>query len=128
MKAIVWVALAASCVGWADEATEQIAVEHTILRLNARQSRAAQFTRDADGVEELDAALRGPAVVPHTDEPMAASWPFIPPGMLPIRCARVRFLTRDVALADATVRGRPVLFVMKKDAGAWLVASVRFLR
>jgi hypothetical protein len=52
-----------------------------------------------------------------------------------ITCGAIRFITPDVALADGTWKHEdgpatqtiPLLFVMKNEAGAWKIASLRLL-
>ena len=129
MKALLCLVLLAGCVAAAPNDPDQTAVEHTILLLNRNPLQRALFTADADGVEQLEAALASarPAVIPHSNEPMSEHWPFFTREPFAIMATRVRFLSRSVALVDARVKGQPVLLVMKRESG-WKVASVRFLK
>jgi len=135
MKTILCISLVFAAIAWADEATDRAAIEGVIGTLNADKTGADQkriaslFTIDADNeldrLENLDRRLLQPS-----DKP----WSEVTTPRFVIQS--IRFITAEVALADAAntqygstilVRRVPVLFVMKKQAGEWRIASLRVL-
>jgi hypothetical protein len=135
MKMIICISLVFAALGWADEGTDRAAIGGVIGALNANQTGADQeriarlFTTDADNeldrLANLDRRLLQPS-----DKP----WSEVTTPRIVIQS--IRFITAGVALVDAAntqygstivVRRAPVLFVMKKQAGDWRIASLRVL-
>jgi hypothetical protein len=123
MKACVYLGLLFAACGWAGEAADRSAIRQTIG--------SAQFTADADGKSQLEAAMHAPRRDRPPSEPLSADyWPFWPSYLekpWPLEVTSIRFITADVALADARVNHRALLFVLKKEESGWKIASVRFL-
>ena len=120
-----------SACAWADERTDQAAIQRVVDALNdykSGRSRQASdlFTSDA-GIElarlsDIDQGL-APADMP---------WPEVTKPVIAIRSTR--FITSDVALVDAAntqygsivvKREIPLLLVLRKDAGVWRIAALR---
>lgn len=135
MKTIFCISLVFAAIAWADEATDRVAIEGVIGTLNADKTGADQkriaslFTTDADNefdrLANLDRRL-----LQSSDKP----WSEVTTPRIVIQS--IRFISAEVALADAAntqygstilVRRVPVLFVMKKQAGEWRIASLRVL-
>ena len=131
MKALVCLALLFALFGRADEAADRAAIRQTLRLLNVASERSAQFTSDADGKSQLEAAIRSPRRETVSTEPLAADyWPFWPAYLhqpWQVEAAAIRFVTADVALAEGRVHRQPLLFILRKEASGWKVASVRFL-
>jgi hypothetical protein len=121
---------------WAEEASDRAEIQNLISSLNeARDAATAKplsslFTADADraDIDLLSRLLREP-IIPR--RPWSEEWPQRPR----ISYGAIRFVTPDVALADARYRpfgpsGRSFPadpFVMKKEGGTWKIASFRVL-
>jgi hypothetical protein len=128
--AIGVLAMLSACT-WADERTDQAAIQRVVDALNdykSGRSRQASdlFTSDS-GIElaRLSDIDRGLA---PTDTP----WPEVTKPVIVIRTTR--FITSDVALIDAAntqygsiivKREIPLLLVVRKDAGLWRIAALR---
>jgi hypothetical protein len=121
------------CAGWihaADETSDRQAIRRTVFRLNS-------FTADFDNDAELARIRTAPVLLqPLADRPgevIISSEPwgeaeiFIPmPGVTFIAIKKIRFLTPETALVDAYAK-MPVLFVLRKEAETWKIASIRIL-
>lgn len=119
----------------ADQDAGRKAIQDIIAELNEpRDSAAARpvaslFTSDAPGVEVERLARLVDAI-------NDARHPWMELDSPHIRCRAIRFVTGDVALADCNVsagfvpmlRGAPLLFVMKREAAGWRIASFREFR
>jgi hypothetical protein len=133
MKAFLCLTLVFAACAWADEAADRQAIEHVIALLNEHSPPAALFTADSDGRAALERLhpwdrdrVRRPAVV-ISHEPWGEaniSW-IAPCG--PIVSRSVRFITPEVALADAGCGDLQLLVVMKKEGTDWKIASARVL-
>lgn len=116
------------CASWthaADEASDRAAIRKTVIELRA-------FTADFDDDAELarirtaPGSLQPPEVLIST-EPWGEADIFIPmPGVSFIAVKKIRFLTPEVALVDAYGK-TPVLFLLRKEAETWKIASIRIL-
>jgi hypothetical protein len=121
-----------ACLPWigADESSERAAIESAFRALNAATTRTAVvalFTSDADAVD-IDRLFRT-----HQDLVQAARRPWSERTLPHISVRSLRFLTADVALADATdtqfasigPRRIPILFLLKRDGPVWRFAVAR---
>jgi len=139
----------------ADEAADRAAIDRTIAALNQQPRRTAVFT--ADVYSELDrlpdvtprevriTALSDGPTVTISHEPWgeaALNFPGSPPLLAfetlnpRITSSATRFITTDVTLTDGAwtytdgsgvTQNIPLLFVMRKEADNWKIASVRVL-
>ena len=137
MKVILCLLLLAA-QGWGDETTERQAIERVIASVNESAPAPTLFTADSDARLVLDLLrpwgdrhARRPAVV-VSHEPWGEATISWSGACGPIVSRRVRFITPDVALADAACiydddTAAPLLFVMKKDGADWKIASLRRL-
>jgi hypothetical protein len=96
---------------WADETADRAAITRTIS------------TFDASSAPEL-ARLQKPTVT-ISHEPWGEADVRIPGSRVAL--GALTFVTPEVALADASYSGAPVLLVMKKEQGSWKISSVRIL-
>jgi len=127
----VSIPLLATVAAWADESEDRAAVGRVITALQEGSTARKQdlFTADAqnelDRFSGLDRCLSN-----ESDNPLTE---VAGPG---ISLKSVRFITKNVALVDAintqngsVVLGRrvPVLFVMRRQAEGWRIASVRVM-
>jgi hypothetical protein len=101
-----------------DLAKERLAVEKTVLAL-------ASFTSDFDGASALAQLTPAKPVLVVSKEPMGEAQ-IVMPGPGRVILVKTRFLTSDVALVDASA-AHPLLFVVKREAGVWKIASLRVL-
>ena len=117
-------ALVVSCA-LADEATDRLAITRAIAEGN--------FTAEAAAEPGIRVILYPPLVPPAppivtiSHEPWGEATFTIPPmpHTPPVLVARaIRFLTPDVALADVDFSNQSLLFVMKKTAEGWKIASL----
>lgn len=122
MRWIAWLLLVAGC-GWADEASDKIAIRQTLERLNVHREWSAQFTAGADGKPQLEDALQAP----HAEVLSGDYWPFWPFAPA-VQVAKIQIVTADVAVVDGRAGAHRLLFVMHREEGAWKIAAVRFLR
>lgn len=164
MKRLASLMAFAAC-GWADEAADRTAIGRVIVALNemtvssgARNGSSVHpelFTADSEGpavIEQLRKGkrlkfqLRQPApsasdhaTVTISHDPWREVVVNLPMTMEitnpRIESRTIRFITPDVALADAisiyeggTVEMTRLLFVMKKVGDGWKIASLRALR
>lgn len=129
MRAITWLVLFLAVTGVADEAADRLAVRKTLRSLNIAAERRAQFTVDADGRSQLEAAIHAPRRERPPNEPLSADyWPFWPAYLeepWPVETISIRFITADVALADCKVRNQPILIILKREGPDWKIAAVR---
>ena len=129
----------ATCV-LADETADRAAIERTIAGLNELPRRAALFTADANGLSELERlpkAAPDPPTVTISHEPWGEATLHLPGVGIPrIVGGGIRFITPDVALAEATwiysngtatAQTAPLLLVMKKEGENWKIAALRVL-
>lgn len=76
--------------------------------------------------------MHGPRRERPPNEPLSADyWPFWPAYLeepWPVETVAIRFITPDVALADCTLRSRPILIVLRREGPDWKIASVRVER
>jgi hypothetical protein len=138
MKALLCLPLLFSAA-WAEEASDREAVARVIARVNEVPLPASIFTADSDAAPALERLRKPPdhptVIISH--EPWGEATIQFPGRELRnprIITRAVRFLTPDVALADAACvyddaapHTRPLLFVMKREGGSWKIASVRLL-
>jgi len=141
MKSIVLASvLFAGAVWAADEVADRAAIENTIGMFSIMPARASWFTPDFDQDElkrfgntpapdggGIPIAVQGvPGTVVISKQPMGeANWfPAGTHGAVTIK--KIRLLTPDVAMVDATEKG-PLLIVMKKVGTEWKIASLRIL-
>jgi hypothetical protein len=149
MKAIPWLALCFASFALADEAADRMVICRTIAALNELPRRTVLFTGDANASSELErlpkVAARtfgtaSGATVTISHEPMGEATIHLPDTLEilnpRIACGTLRFITPEVALADAswTYQGEgaatqtvPLLFVMKKEGADWKIAALRIL-
>lgn len=119
---------------WADEAADRAAISSVIDALNDPGRRASLFTKDPDSTVDFDHLIdvhrRVPVVVEGNEPWTRLTTPRVVSGP-------IRFVTPDVATVDgaSVVRGAivieprvPLLFVMKREGGAWRISTVRVLR
>lgn len=137
MKALLCLPLLFAACAWADESAERQDIDRVIASVNDNPP-AATFTADSDARPTLErlrpwAKERGrrPAVVISHDPWGEATISWTGPCG-PIVSRTIRFITPDVALADATCgygdsSGLPLLFVLKKERADWKIASLRIL-
>jgi hypothetical protein len=111
----------------ADEAGDRAAIETVIRSLKTTDQPKTLFTADADS--DLG-RLR--AIEESMAKAASRPWSEIAPPALVLQPAR--FISPDIALVDAAetqlgviARKVPVLFVMKKEASGWKIASLRVL-
>jgi hypothetical protein len=131
MKSIMLALVLAGGIWGADEVSDRAAIEKTIAELNFSPTPAGLFTTDFENQAEL-ARFRGRAAVGElviSKEPWGeAVW--IPGGVSTpfarIKATKIRFLTPEVAMADAVGNGRAVL-VLRKERSVWKIASLRML-
>ena len=158
MKAVFCLPLLLAAGAWADENADRAAIERVIAAVNSVPAPDALFTADTDAADALKRIWRdnppvyrfpsrngeraplGTPTVTISHEPWgeATIGVTMPPGEIVnprIEVRSIRFLTADVALADAAcvyrtasgTRARPLLFVMRKEGDAWKIASLRLL-
>ncbi|HTS27298.1 MAG TPA: hypothetical protein VMH81_15580 [Bryobacteraceae bacterium] len=153
MKALSFLLVLFSVCSWADEAADRTAIGNVIAALNRLPQHNETFTTDADGTDLLEQMWKDKhlayrmrpspsdqATVVISHEPWGEAMINFPGVELVnprIASRAIRFITADVALADAacTYKGEggnlqmtPLLFVMKKEEDRWKVASIRLLR
>jgi hypothetical protein len=137
MKASVLICLLFASGALADEASDRHAIERVITAANAVPPTPAIFTADSDAPATLERLRRSnggsgrPAIAISHDPWGEANWSWSH-ACAPIIGHSVRFITADVALADAVCPGDksisvPVLFVMRRDGPDWKIASLRLL-
>jgi hypothetical protein len=157
MKALFCV-LATFCVcGWADETGDRRAIVNAVAALNEFPHQADLLTSDADGTDIPDQLRKGkrlefrmrsspsdhPTVV-ISHEPWGEAMIKLPGTSVAvemlnprIESSTVRFITPEVALAEGAwtykaatgkTETTPLLFVLKKVADRWKIASIRVLR
>ena len=156
MKALLCLPLLLAAGAGADEASDRVAIGRAIAAVNNVPAPDALFTADSDAADALQRICRdnppvyrfpswerghaAPGTVSISQEPWgeATIGLPLPPGEITnprIEGRSIRFLTQDVALVDgacvyrtaAGTRITPLLFVMKKDADDWKIASLRVL-
>jgi hypothetical protein len=133
MRSVLFLVLALAGLGHADERADRLAIERMVASLNERVASRRPlrqfFTLDAEkefaALQDLDRRLHPSAQLPWS-EVTAPS----------IVVASLRFLTADVALADAAstrfgstigVSRVPLLLILRREAAVWKIASVRVL-
>lgn len=76
--------------------------------------------------------MHGPRRELPSNEPLSADyWPFWPEYLekpWAVETIAIRFITPDVALADCSLRNRPILIVLRREGPDWKIASVRLER
>jgi len=138
MKALLCLLLLFAGGLWADEPSDRQAIERVIVSLNESPPLPTLFTADSDARITLDLlrpwsdrrAHRPTVVISH--EPWGEATISWAGACGPIVNRRVRFITPDVALADAGCvydvnNAAALLFVMKKEGADWKIASLRRL-
>ncbi len=127
MKAVACLILAFAGAVHAEEIADRAAIRKSLELLGSPELRDAQFAADADGKVLLLAALHSPRVPPS--EPLSGDyWPYWPPNLdhsWTVEALAIRFITPDVALADARIADRALLFVYRREGAGWKIASVR---
>jgi hypothetical protein len=141
MKSIIIASVLFAGGLWAaDEVADRAAIENIIGAFSVMPARASWFTSDFDQAElerlgkapapeggGIPVKIEGvPGTVVISKQPMGeADWfPAGIHGVITIK--KIRFLTPEVAIIDATERG-PLLIVMKKVGTDWKIASLRIL-
>lgn len=104
-------AMLISTAVWADESADRVAIARIISAF------------DASTAPELARVLKPTVRISH--EAWGEADILIPPTHVVL--TTLTFLTSDVAMADGTYAGAPVLLMMKKEPGSWRIASVRIL-
>jgi hypothetical protein len=156
MKVLLCLPLAFAAAAWADEAADRASIERVIAAVNEVPAPEAVFTADSDAAAALERIWKGKSLryrfgprhgsssgtptvtISHEPWGEATIGNPLPPTeiMNPRILSRsIRFLTPGVALADATcvywttagAQTTPLLFVLKKVAGNWKIASLRVL-
>jgi hypothetical protein len=108
MTRILCLSILIACSAFADDAADRAAITRVIL----------------DSAPQLK--LKPPSVeISH--EPWGEATIHLPPVATGILIGPIRFVTSDVAIADAVAQTTPVLFVMKKDRGVWKIETMRIL-
>jgi hypothetical protein len=116
MKPVLCLALAAAAFAWGDEASDRAAIQNAIKQFNDPQTRAS-------------------VLAPGADIPDLSGRPWDQRSRLYFTFKDVRFITPDVAMADATasqygslmLRNEPVVFILKREGGEWKIDSLRLL-
>jgi len=116
MKFVFCLALAMAAVAWADEASDRAAIQNAIKQFNDPQARAS-------------------VLAPEADIPDLSGRPWDERSRIYFTFKDVRFVTHDVALADATAsqygsmmyRNQPAVFILKRIEGEWKIDSLRLL-
>lgn len=103
----------------ADEASDRLAVEQTVFALKS-------FTSDFDGAAALARLTPVKPSVAISKEPMGEAVILLPGAVARAMPRKVRFITPDVAIVDAT-GAYPMLFIVKREEGIWRIASLRIL-
>ena len=126
MKSILCTLLAFAALGWAGEPADRAAIQSVVEALNSGQNTSALFTADADNhLSELNRQFL-----------QTGGEPFSEVTIPHLSVQSIRFITKDVALVDATavqygstilVRRAPLLLVMRKEAQGWRIASLRVM-
>ena len=157
VKRILCLPLLFAVCAWADEASDRLAIGRVLAALNEVPQRPGLFTADGDAASELErlrearplrfqiltpVSASGGVTVTISHEPWGeATLNFPGMGPLPpmvivhprIVSRAIRFITPDVALADAAYvdeaggAATPLLFVMKKEGDSWKIDSLRVL-
>jgi hypothetical protein len=139
MKAIPCLLLCFAFCAAADEAADRAAICRDVALLNMAPQPSTLFTADASS--DLDRLPKPQPVsfrilLPPDDSAahptVTISHEYPNPR---IACGSIRFITPDVALADGNwtyengpeTQTKPLLFVMKKEADGWKIASLRLL-
>jgi hypothetical protein len=141
MKSIILAAVLFAGGLWAaDEVADRAAIENTIRLFNLSPSRAGLFTDDFDrselagfptapaaGTGSIPVTVDGvPGEVVISKEPMGEAIWLPKTGLHGLSVLKIRFLTPEVAMADAAGNG-PVLILLKKVGTDWKIASLRRL-
>lgn len=140
MRLVIIAVLFAGGVWAADEVTDRAAIENTVRALGLSPAREGLYTADFDHAElarlgpapvaeggGIPVTIDGvPGTVVISKEPMGeAEW--FPPGThASMVVKKIRFVTPEVAMADAMAKG-PVLIVLRKVGTDWKIASLRRL-
>ena len=121
------------CASWAhaaDETSDREAIKKTVVQLRAF---TADFDNDAELARIRNAPVMLPPVADRPGEVVISTEPWgeatisiAMPGLSVIAIKKIRFLTPAVALVDAYAKG-PVIFVLRKEAETWKIASIRIL-
>jgi hypothetical protein len=129
MKAVLCLTILLAICARADEVSDRGAIRDLMADLNHPDQHplADLFTADADRAEQARLAY----LVRRLEE---RKRPWSETATPAIIARSVRFVTAEVALVDATYApygavfpGSPMLFVLKKVATVWRIASVREL-
>ncbi len=137
MKAILCIPLLFAVGLSADEAQDRAAIDKVISGLNDPAQRSALFTKDADSAVDFDRLVDlhkrkfspSGAIFGTDDTWSQLTVPRVVSG-------NIHFIKPDVAMVDGAstidgaitlARSVPLLFVMKKEAGAWRISAVRVL-
>jgi hypothetical protein len=118
---------------WADEASDRAAIRDLIRSLN--EPRDAPDVKPVASLFTSDANPREVARLSRLVQQLSdARLPWREQATPALTFRSMRFITPDVALVDAEYRqagpfipGGPLLFVMKREAANWRIASFRVL-
>ncbi len=116
MKPLFCLVLAAGTLAWADDASDRAAVQTVIRQFNDPHTRAS-------------------VLAPGADIPDLSGRPWDERSRIYFTFKDVRFITHNVALADATAsqygslmwRNQPAVFILKRLGGEWKIDSLRLL-
>ena len=151
MKTVVCLAVLLTSAGWADEATDRVAIEATVARLNTSPSLPSLFTKDFANANELRSFLTGSSVGPFpaegvtirtegatvviSKEPMGEAALYTTPTLTaPVAHfvpRSITFISANsyvvVAVHERGLQRVPVLFVVRQEESSWRIASFRVL-
>jgi hypothetical protein len=123
MKTLLCIPLLLCASAWADEAADRAAIGRLVAALNTSQDTSSLFIPGAENEMPRIAD-------PEPRQPWSET---TKPALV---LGSVRFITPDVALADAVygqygstiIRRYPLLLVVKREGQEWRIASLRLLR
>ena len=135
MARLIAAVLLCAAFAVADERADRAAIESVIRSLNSPKPPSDLFTTDAQSdLDRLKAAHGDTANGVWSEVPPGISWPFTVSTTPVVLVDSVRFLSSDVAVANATAEAMggflaktPILLVMKRDAGTWKIAVLKIL-
>ena len=130
MKILLCLALVAASAVWADEASDRTAIEAIVAALNAPPA-SNIFTADFPNAGELqrfrDEAVPAVTVVISRAPMGEATWYTSAAGTRRFVTRSVTFVAPDAAVVVAVYERQTVLFVVKREAMDWRIASFRVL-